>query len=48
MKSKEYRENKPDLQALVNEGNSEGRFLTLHNDDVHSFDYVIGALIEVC
>jgi ATP-dependent Clp protease adaptor protein ClpS len=48
MKSKDYGENKPDLQALVNEGNSEGRFLTLHNDDVHSFDYVIGALIEIC
>ena len=24
------------------------RFLILHNDDVHSFDYVIDALIEVC
>lgn len=23
-------------------------FLMLHNDDVHSFDYVIDALIEVC
>ncbi|MCK5730729.1 MAG: ATP-dependent Clp protease adaptor ClpS [Draconibacterium sp.] len=25
-----------------------GNFLILHNDDVHSFDYVINALIEIC
>ncbi|MEA1899030.1 MAG: ATP-dependent Clp protease adaptor ClpS, partial [Bacteroidota bacterium] len=24
------------------------RFLILHNDDVHTFDYVIDALIDVC
>ncbi len=24
------------------------RFLTLHNDDVHTFDYVIDALIDIC
>ena len=23
-------------------------FLILHNDDVHSFDYVINALIDIC
>ena len=23
-------------------------FLILHNDDVHSFDYVISALIDIC
>ena len=23
-------------------------FLILHNDDVHTFDYVIDALIEIC
>ena len=23
-------------------------FLILHNDEIHSFDYVINALIEVC
>ena len=23
-------------------------FLILHNDDVHSFDYVIDALIDIC
>ncbi len=27
---------------------TKDNFLTLHNDDVHSFDYVIKALIEIC
>lgn len=27
---------------------SKDRILVLHNDDYHTFDYVIGALIEVC
>lgn len=48
MKPKEYRENKPEFEELVDEGSLEERFLILHNDDVHSFDYVIGSLIEVC
>lgn len=48
MKPKEYRESKPDNNELVDEGKSEGRFLILHNDEVHSFDYVINTLIEVC
>ncbi len=26
----------------------EENFLTLHNDDVHSFDYVIDALVNIC
>ncbi|MDR1666950.1 MAG: ATP-dependent Clp protease adaptor ClpS [Bacteroidales bacterium] len=26
----------------------EQRFLVLHNDDVHTFDFVIAALMEVC
>ena len=27
---------------------SEEKFLILHNDNVHSFDYVINALIDIC
>lgn len=30
-----------------NDSGSE-HFLILHNDDIHSFDYVIESLIEVC
>jgi ATP-dependent Clp protease adaptor protein ClpS len=26
----------------------EQNFLTLHNDDVHTFDYVIDALVKIC
>jgi len=48
MKPKEYGDNKPEFESLIDEGLSEGRFLILHNDDVHSFDYVIDCLIEVC
>jgi ATP-dependent Clp protease adaptor protein ClpS len=48
MKTKEYKGIKPELEALINEDLSEGRFLILHNDDIHSFDYVIDTLIEVC
>lgn len=48
MKPKIYKDNNPELENLIDEGLSEGRFLILHNDDVHSFDYVIESLVEVC
>jgi ATP-dependent Clp protease adaptor protein ClpS len=48
MKPKIDTENKPELDGQVAEDLSEGRFLILHNDDVHSFDYVIDSLIAVC
>lgn len=48
MKPKEFSENKPELEGLIDTGISKDRFLILHNDDVHSFDYVISSLIEVC
>jgi ATP-dependent Clp protease adaptor protein ClpS len=48
MKPKVNTDNKPDFEELVDQDKSEGRFLILHNDDVHSFDYVIETLIEVC
>jgi len=31
-----------------NENVSNDNFLILHNDDIHSFDYVIHALIDIC
>lgn len=31
-----------------NNNSVEDNFLILHNDDIHSFDYVTQALIEIC
>jgi ATP-dependent Clp protease adaptor protein ClpS len=37
---------------LFNEQNDilgqEGNWLILHNDDVHTFDYVIDCLVDIC
>lgn len=30
------------------EKTNNDRFLVLHNDDYHTFDYVINALVEIC
>lgn len=48
MKPEEIRINKPEFEEFVDEGKAGGRYLILHNDDIHSFDYVINSLIEVC
>ena len=48
MKTKEQGREQPGMEGLIDEELSGGRFLILHNDDVHSFDYVIESLIEVC
>lgn len=46
MKPKENTKNKPVQDETTNTANE--RFLILHNDDYHSFDYVIEALIQIC
>jgi ATP-dependent Clp protease adaptor protein ClpS len=43
---KEFPE-KFDFEEEVGSG-LENNFLTLHNDDVHTFDYVIETLMNVC
>lgn len=48
MKADEYKSNRPQVEEIIDEDRINGRFLILHNDDVHSFDYVINTLIEVC
>jgi len=48
MKPKIDTDNKPEFDGQVAEDLSGGHFLILHNDDVHSFDYVIDSLIEIC
>jgi ATP-dependent Clp protease adaptor protein ClpS len=38
------KENREDIDQI----NRKERFLVLHNDDYHTFDYVIDALIDIC
>ncbi|MBN2521561.1 MAG: ATP-dependent Clp protease adaptor ClpS [Bacteroidales bacterium] len=46
MKNEEIIKLKPDESI---ESNKEfGHFLILHNDDIHTFDYVIESLVEIC
>jgi len=48
MAEKHFIENKPELEQTIEEKTSKDRFLILHNDEVHTFDYVIETLIKVC
>lgn len=38
----------PSIRRKESAGNETEQFLTLHNDDVHTFDYVIESLMDVC
>ncbi len=42
-----FRENQ-DYEELVDGKQGLINFLTLHNDEIHTFEYVIESLIEVC
>lgn len=46
MSTKENIKNKPNQDEKSKSQNE--RCLVLHNDDYHSFDYVINALITIC
>jgi ATP-dependent Clp protease adaptor protein ClpS len=48
MSKKEYLDQKPELEQLLDSKSDVGRFLILHNDEVNTFDYVIETLIKVC
>jgi ATP-dependent Clp protease adaptor protein ClpS len=48
MADKKYLDTKPELEELVDTGTGNNRFLILHNDDIHTFDFVIDALVKVC
>ena len=39
---------KPDFDDLTSMLSEDMRHLILHNDDVHTFDYVIASLIDIC
>jgi ATP-dependent Clp protease adaptor protein ClpS len=42
------KETKRRPKGNLNEDVSNDKLLILHNDDVHSFDYVTHSLIEIC
>jgi ATP-dependent Clp protease adaptor protein ClpS len=48
MGKKEYIDSRPKLKEYIDDGIAKGKFLVLHNDDIHTFDYVIESLIRIC
>lgn len=42
------KETKKEIIQKIKKKSAKENFLILHNDDEHSFDYVIDALIEIC
>ncbi|MBN2481471.1 MAG: ATP-dependent Clp protease adaptor ClpS [Bacteroidales bacterium] len=48
MKPEEFEVGKPEFDELTDRDRSNDCQLVLHNDDVHTFDYVIESLIDVC
>ena len=42
------KETKKKVTQQIKKDSAKENFLILHNDEVHSFDYVIDALIEIC
>jgi ATP-dependent Clp protease adaptor protein ClpS len=48
MGEKKHQLSKPEPEVLIEENRGTERFLILHNDEVHTFDYVIETLIDVC
>jgi ATP-dependent Clp protease adaptor protein ClpS len=46
-KNKTYK-GQPGYEDVLDGRTGNVNFLTLHNDDIHTFEYVIESLIEVC
>lgn len=42
-----YREH-PEFEEVLDSGLGFDNHLTLHNDEIHTFEYVIESLMEVC
>ena len=38
----------PDFDDAVSTVSEDARRLILHNDDIHTFDYVIVSLVDIC
>ncbi len=48
MKEKGSLRQKPVLEEIEDTGTGKLKLLVLHNDDIHTFDYVIDSLVEIC
>jgi len=48
MGEKKHHISKPELDVLLEQELENSRFLILHNDELHTFDYVIDTLVKVC
>jgi ATP-dependent Clp protease adaptor protein ClpS len=48
MSEKEYIHTSPELEEVLEQSTSEDKHLILHNDEVHTFDFVIENLIKIC
>ena len=48
MSDKEKAKEFPIVEEFNEVEGKEGNMLVLHNDEVHTFDYVIETLIEIC
>jgi hypothetical protein len=47
MGQKHHHTTKPSHETILEQELENARFLILHNDEVHTFDYVIDALIKI-
>ncbi len=48
MKGKKGFQVQPDFNEVMESGIEGSSFLTLFNDNIHSFEYVIESLVDVC
>lgn len=48
MAGKKHHEAQPEFEGIVQEKTENERHLILHNDEVHTFEYVIETLIKIC
>ncbi len=48
MREKSNIKEKPYIDELTDSDVGDSRYLILHNDEIHTFDFVIDSLIEIC
>ncbi len=48
MSIREHIKQKPEFDDSASTMSEDLRHLILHNDDVHTFDYVIASLVDIC